>query len=89
MRALAGGRDLSGDLEPEAIGGTGRRRVAAFPLGHVRPVDARRRNPDQDLAGPGPGHRALHDAQNLGAAAPGGDHAAHGLRNFRHSFPFP
>jgi hypothetical protein len=56
--------DLACELEPGDVGRlAGRRRIAPAPLQHVRSVDARRLDADQDLAVAGLGIRALLGGQ--------------------------
>ena len=63
--AAAEGDDFARDLEPQQIGGAGRRRIKPFTLHHVRAVDAGGGDFDQDFAGSGDGHRAGCAAQHI------------------------
>ena len=47
--AARDGHDRSGDLEPRDVGGPWRGRVTAEALHHVRPIDARRLDLDEDF----------------------------------------
>ena len=60
--AVADGRDGAAALEPEHVGGTGRRGVVALPLQQVGPVDGGRDDRDGDLAGTGLAGRAARRA---------------------------
>ena len=53
--------DLSGDFQPEDVRRTGRRRIEPLALKDVGPVDARRGDLDQHLAGARGRHRAIDD----------------------------
>ena len=77
-RALAAGRDRAGDLEARNIGRALRRRVKSAALHHVRSIDARRRDLDQNFARPGYRHRALLGNQHLGSTGRADRDRGHG-----------
>ena len=76
-RLRAGRHDGAGQLETRDVGGSGRRRVLAHPLHHVRPVDAGRRDFDEHLARARNGHGPLGHSENIWASRPGDFDDAH------------
>jgi hypothetical protein len=60
---------LARDFQARNVGRAGGRRIIAPALQHVRPVDARRRHADQQLALPRTRHAAAFGLENLRAAA--------------------
>jgi hypothetical protein len=76
--ALAERHDLAGDLQAEDGAGIGRRRIVALALQHVRPVDARRRDANEDLAACRMGRMLFHHHQIVRAAVFGEPDIGHG-----------
>ncbi len=70
-----------GDLQPGNIRCSCRRRVEPFALHHIRPIDAGRIVPDQDLIGLGLGCGAGGQLQDIGATGLGNFYRAHGGGN--------
>jgi uncharacterized small protein (DUF1192 family) len=74
----------SGYLQTGNRGRAGRGRIEALALHHIRPVHARRGDPDQQLARAGVRHRPLDGHEHLGTAGLGRIDRLHHLSKLNH-----
>src|SRR5271165_4977983 len=79
--------DKAGCLETEHIGSARRRRINAHALEHVRAVDARRLDSEEDLALAGNGSRAQHSFEHVRTARARGHDCTHRFNWTAHTRP--